>query len=150
MKPGNAMRTSRHKSPKLFADINTLQFASVMGIVVFVLLLVLMTDTSSYHHGASVDLPKVLRPVSMPNALREDVMRVSVTRDGKVYFGSDHVDAATLQQKIAERLKDQSIERKVYVSADMRARWGTVKLVLDSIRSAGILRIAFLVNQRKS
>src|SRR5580692_8393167 len=74
----NAAETLR--SPKLFSDFNTLQFASVMGMVVFVLLLVFMT-ISPHGHGISADLPKVLHPVSMPGAWREDVMKVTILRD---------------------------------------------------------------------
>ncbi len=32
--------------------------------------------------------------------------------------------AAICRQKIQERLKDRDVERKVYISADARARWG--------------------------
>jgi biopolymer transport protein ExbD len=137
------------RSPKLFSDFNTLQFASVMGMVVFVLLLSFMT-ISPHGHGVSADLPKVLHPVSMPLALREDVMKVTILRDGRVYFGTDRVDGAALQHGIAEHLKDRGVERKVYIVADMRAKWGAVKIVLDGVRSAGILRVAFLVDQRRS
>ena len=141
------LRKSR-TSAKLFSDFNTLQFASVMGMVVFVVLLVFMTIPVD-HHGVSADLPQVSHPVSMPGASREDAMTVTVLRDGKVYFGTDHVFLADLPAKIQERLKDRSVERKVYVVADMRARWGTVKAVLDGVRLAGILRVGFLVNQRR-
>jgi biopolymer transport protein ExbD len=136
------------RAPKLFSDFNTLQFASVMGIVVFVVLLIFMVIPTD-HHGNSVDLANVLHPIAMPGALREDVMQVTITRDNKVYFGSDRVSLINLPVKIQDRLKDRDVERKVYVSADMRARWGTVKMVLDQVRSAGILRVAFLVNQRR-
>jgi biopolymer transport protein TolR len=87
----------------------------------------------------------------MPGALREDVMLVSVTRDGQIYFGSDRiVGSAELSAKIQDRLKDHGVERKVYINADMRARWGSMKLVLDAVRSSGIIRVAFLANQRAS
>jgi biopolymer transport protein ExbD len=95
-------------------------------------------------------LPNASHAVSMPGALREDVMLVSVTRDGQIYFGSDQIDSADLSGKIKNRLKDRGVERKVYINADLRARWGGVKQVLDVVRSAGILRVAFLVNQRAS
>jgi biopolymer transport protein ExbD len=138
-----------HKSPKLFSDFNTLQFASVMATVVFVVLLVFMTEARPFHDGLSVDLPKVSHPVSMPGAQREDVMLVVVRRDGKVYFGNEQVVPGSLAQKIQDRLKDREVERKVYISADMRARYGVVKVVLDSVRSSGILRVAFLADQRR-
>lgn len=86
----------------------------------------------------------------MPGALREDAMKVTITRDGKVYFGSDQVNITNLPVKIQDRLKDREVERRVYVVADMRARWGAVKQVLDAIRSAGIIRVAFLADQGRS
>ena len=153
------MRTARfgmlqswRKPAKLFSDFNTLQFAGVMGMVFFVLLFLFMTDTSIIicRRDTSVDLPKVLHAVSMTGANREDAMIVSVTRDGKVYFGVEQVRADALPQKIADRLKDHSVERRVYIKADIRARWGAVKDVVDSVHAAGLVRVAFLVDERRS
>ena len=134
---------------KLFSDFHTLQFASVMSLVVFVILLFLMT-APPHHHAISTDLPKVNHPVSMPWAARDDAMTVAITRDGKVFLGGDLVNSAELPMKIADRLKDRDVEWKVYIVADMRARWGSIKPVLDGVHAAGIRRIAFLVDQRRS
>ena len=142
-----AMLQTWRKPAKLFGDFNTLQFASVMAMVVFVILLVFMT-IPVYFHGTSVDLPKVLHPIAMPGANREDALKVSITRDGKVYFGSGQIVPADLPAKIADCLKDKSVERKVYIFADMRARWGSIKPVLESVHAAGILRVAFLTYER--
>jgi biopolymer transport protein ExbD/biopolymer transport protein TolR len=111
----------------------------------------LIAGTMSYnpHHGVGIDLPRILRPVSMSGALRDDVMQVSITRDGKVFFGSDQIVPDYLTEKIQTRLRDLDVERKVYIRADARARFGTVKIVVDGVRSAGILRVAFLVDQRR-
>jgi biopolymer transport protein ExbD len=89
--------------------------------VVFVMLLVFMTIPVVDHYGASVDLPKVLHPVAMRGADREDAIKVWITRDGKVYFGTDQTNVADLTAKIQDHLKDREVERKVYVVADMRA-----------------------------
>ena len=147
----NAMRAStlpKSRTPlKLFTGFDTLQFARVMAMVVFVLLLVFMTMPID-HHGVSADVPYVGHPTSMPGASREDAMTVMVTRDGRVYFGVNRIsDVADLRGKVADRLKDHGVERKVYIAADMRARWGAVKPVLDGARDAGILRVAFMANQ---
>ena len=143
------MLQSWRKPAKLFSDFNTPQFACVMSLVVFIVLTVLLTWPTPYHHG-SVALPKVNHPASMPGADREDAMVVNVTRDGKVYFGVEQVNPEKLSQNIEDLLKDHSVERTVYVKADMRARWGTVKQVLDSVRAAGLMCVAFLVDQRRS
>ena len=139
-----SFRWRRH--PKLFSDLSMLQFAFVMCMVVFVILLFFMT-APTHHHGFSCDLAKVKHPISMPGADREDAMKVFVLRDGQVFFGAVRIDPADLHQKIDDRLKDHRIERKVYIVADMRTRWGSIKPVLDGIRAAGVLRIAFLADQ---
>jgi biopolymer transport protein TolR len=148
MKEGIGARLLRKSrtSPKLFSDFNTLQFASVMGMVVFVVLLMFMTVPPG-HHGLSVDLPKVLHPVAMRGAEREDAITVWVTRDGRVYLGPQQIWLPDLPAKIQGRLKDREVERKVYVVADMRARWEGVEAVLDEVRSAGIVKVAFLADQ---
>jgi biopolymer transport protein ExbD len=91
----------------------------------------------------------ILYPIAMPGAMRDDVMQVSITRDGKVFFGSDQIVPDYMAEKIQARLRDLDVERKVYIRAGARTRYGTVKTVLDGVRSAGIIRVAFLVDQRR-
>jgi biopolymer transport protein ExbD len=133
------------KSLKLFSGIDATAFASVLVVVVFILWIA-EAAKPVVDRGVSADLPKVLHPVLMPGALREDVMRVTILRNGRVYFGDDPINVINLPAKIQDHLKDREAERKVYVVADMRARWSDVEMVLDGVRSAGILRVAFLVN----
>jgi biopolymer transport protein TolR len=130
--------------------LQRLQHATVrvMAMVAFVMLLVFMT-MPTHHYGVSPDLPKVSHPISMPGALREDVLQVTILRDGKVYFGREQVFPFSVGEKIQARLKDRDLERKVYIRADARARYGTVKIVLDGVRSAGVLTVAFLADQRR-
>ncbi|MGA1987528.1 MAG: biopolymer transporter ExbD [Candidatus Sulfotelmatobacter sp.] len=137
------------KSPQMFTGIDATAFASVLAVVVFILWIAEAANPM-VTRGVSADPPRALHSVSMPGALREDVMQVTILRDGQVYLGADRIWSDDLTKKIQDRLKDRGVERKVYVVADMRARWGTVKSVLDCIRSAGILRVAFMVNQRAS
>ena len=140
------------RSPNLFSDFNNLQFASVTALVMFVmfvLLLAFMTEARPDSGGVPVNAPKVLHPVSMPGGNREDAMTITIFRDGQVYFRSDRVsDLSELPTKIKAYLKDPDVEHKVYIKADARARWGTVKLVLQGVHDAGIARVAFLADQR--
>ena len=133
-------------SPKLFSTVDTTAFASILVILVFT---VWAFQGMLYgpHHAASIDKPRVMHPVPMRGALREDAIKVSILRDGRVYLGFERVGIPNLATKIQERLKDRDVERKVYITADMRARWSTVEGVLDGVRSAGIMRVAFLADQ---
>ena len=108
-----------------------------------------MTMSSSRHHGVSVDLPHVSHPSLNAGRTPGRCDADHDPRDGKVYLGNDRIWSDDLAQKIQNRLKDREVERKVYVVADTRARWGVVKAALDEVRSAGIIRVAFLVDQRR-
>lgn len=76
--------------PKLFSGMDTTASAAIVVVLVFA---ELIAGTMGYnpHHGVGIDLPRTLRPVAMSGALRDDVMQVSITRDGKVFFGSDQL-----------------------------------------------------------
>ncbi len=76
--------------PKLLSGMDTTAFAAIMVVLVFA---ELIAETMSYnpHHGMSIELLRILRPVSMSGALRDDVLQVSIKRDGKVFLGSDQI-----------------------------------------------------------
>jgi biopolymer transport protein ExbD len=136
----------RHtKSMKLFCNIDASAFAAVM----FVLIVIMMfSPVSSSHHGFGTDLPRVSHAVAMSGANREDAMVIGVMRDGAVYFGREKVQFDQLPAKILDRLRDRSVERRVYIRADRRAFYSNVEEVLDGVRSAGVERVAFIVDQR--
>jgi biopolymer transport protein ExbD len=70
-------------------------------------------------------------------------MIAAVTRDSHIYFGAEQVTSAELPTKIREHLSRGS-ERRVYIKADARARYGTVKEVLKATQSAGVEQVSFL------
>jgi biopolymer transport protein TolR len=138
------MLHNRANSMSPICRIDVTAFASIMVFLVALM----MFQTPSTHHGVGPDLPRVDHPIPMPDANREDAMLVAIMRDGTVFFGNEHVPAEQLTAKIRERLSHHA-ERKVYIRADARVRYCTVSATLDGIRSAGILRIGILVDQRK-
>lgn len=136
------------RSMKLFCQIDASALASTMIVLVFTVLLA--TWLAPAHHGIGADLPKVSHPIPMPGSEREDAMIVTVMRDGSIFFGAEKLGFHQMRSKILDRLKDRSVERRVYIRADGRVWYRTVKEVLDEVHSAGIERVAFLVDQRRS
>lgn len=133
--------------PPSFCRIDTTTYSVAFQGLLFVMLVVAMAVPTP-HHGTGVDLPKVSHPVLMRGAEREDALIVGVMKDGKVYFGNDRFSVDLLAAKLRERLKHTG-QRKVYVRADARARFGTVREVADQISRAGLTNMAFLTDQRK-
>ena len=97
-------------------------------------------------HGSGVDLPRTWYAGPMPRAVREDALSVAVTRDGKIYFRNVPISAKNLPDKIREGLKNGA-EKKVYLRADARARYGDVKQALIEIRQTGIDNVCFLAEK---
>jgi biopolymer transport protein TolR len=135
----------RDEGSKVSSEINVTPMVDVM----LVLLIIFMVVTPMLQKGISV--AKVNNPEQMPDADKEDALLVSITRDGKVYFGSEQVqDVNNLTTKVKDRLASRSGDRRVYVKADMRARFGGVVQVVDAVRAAGVDDLGLLTDQRKT
>ena len=121
-----------------------------MADIMLVLLIIFMVVTPMLQKGISVDMAKVNNPEQMPDADKEDALLVSITRDGKVYFGSEQLqDVDNLTTKVKDRLANKA-DKRVYVKADMRTRFGGVVKVVDSVRAAGVDDLGLLTDQRKT
>ena len=139
------MRQRKSRSPELISNIDVSALAAVMFVLVFAF--ILLTATPDY--GVSVDLPKVWHPIPMRGANREDALIVSILRDGTMYFRKDKTRPGDLPAQIREGVR-RGAEKKIYICADKRLRYGTVLEVLDAIRSAGVEKIDFLAYKRRA
>jgi biopolymer transport protein ExbD len=135
------VRQRNSRSPGLISDIDASAFRGILVVLLF--LLMMLTQTP--HHGVSADLPKVWHPISMPGANREDALIVSILRDGTMYFGKRPGPATCLHK--FEKCGPRGAEKKIYIRADERLRYVSVREVLAAVRSAGVEKIAFLVYQ---
>ncbi len=117
--------------------------------VMLVLLIIFMVITPMLQKGVSVDLAKTNNPIQMPDADKEDAMLVAVTRDGKVFFGSDVVSPDQLTNKIKDKIANK-VDKTVYIKADARTKYGNVVEIVDNVRSAGVDKVGLLTEQRKS
>ena len=135
-----ALRAAKRR-PSIYPAIDLMPFVGVF----FVLLIIFMLVPPS-HGWLSVDLPSARTAKLQPGAIREDAMRIAVARDGHCYFRSTTAAPEGLPDLIRAAIRDGS-ERKVYLSADTRARNISVEIVVDQIRLAGITHIAILANK---
>src|SRR5437870_3783139 len=135
----------RNEGAKVNSDINVTPMVDVM----LVLLIIFMVVTPMLQHGQTVDLAKVNNPMAMPDADKEDALLVAVMRDGRVFFGNDLIQPDQLTSKIKDRLINRT-DKRVFVKADARAKFGSVVEVVDNVRSAGVDDLGLLTEQRKS
>ena len=135
----------RNEGAKVNSNINVTPMVDVM----LVLLIIFMVITPMLQKGVSVDLAKVNNPSQMPDADKEDALLVAVMRDGKIFFGNDRIEPDQLTQKIKDRLTNK-VDKRVYVRADARAKYGSVVEVVDNVRAAGVDDLGLLTEQRKT
>jgi biopolymer transport protein ExbD/biopolymer transport protein TolR len=126
------------------SDINVTPMVDVM----LVLLIIFMVITPMLQKGVSVDLARTDNPQQMPDADKEDSLLVAVMRDGTIYFGQDKVSADQLTAKVKDKLANKT-DKRVFVKADARTKYGNVVEVVDNVRSAGVDQLGLLTEQRK-
>jgi len=135
----------RNEGSKVTSDINVTPMVDVM----LVLLIIFVVITPMLQKGVSVDLAKVNNPEQMPDADHEDALIVAVMRDGKVFFNNDRIDPDQLTPKVKDRLTNR-VDKRVYIRADARAKFGSVVQVVDNVRAAGVDQLGLLTDQRKT
>src|SRR6267154_2002414 len=135
----------RNEGAKVNSDINVTPMVDVM----LVLLIIFMVVTPMLQHGQPVDMAQVNNPAPMPDADKEDALLVAVTRDNKVFFGTDPIQPADLTQKIKDKLASKT-DKRVFIKADARAKFGWVVEVVDDGRSAGVDQLGLLIDQKKT
>ncbi len=135
-------RRMGRKRYTLFSSVNSPVFAQSMLGCALVLLIVFMMYAPS-HHGLPFGRYISHHATPMPAALRDDAMRVMLSRDGTIYFGNAKVTSEDLADQIRRRLQNGA-QHKVFLIVDQRARFGDLSVVLDEARHAGIWDIAFL------
>jgi len=134
----------RDEAKKVNSDNNVTPMVDVM----LVLLIIFMVITPMLQHGHTVELAKTNNPEQMPDADKEDAILIAVTRDNKVFLGNDLVQPDQLADKVRDKLANKA-DKRVYVKADARAKYGTVVEVVDNIRSDGVDQLGLLTEQRQ-
>jgi biopolymer transport protein ExbD/biopolymer transport protein TolR len=131
-------------APATVSDINVTPMVDVM----LVLLIIFMVITPMLTKGVNVDLVKTRNPIAMKDADKEDAILVAVTRDGQVVLspGNKRMTLDELPGKVRD-LQTNKLDKTVYVKADMRAKYGRVEEVVDSLRSAGVDQLGLLTEQ---
>jgi len=130
------------KAPGAVSDINVTPLVDVM----LVLLIIFMVITPMLQKGVSVDLARVHNPRLMNAAEKEDATVLAITRDGKVYLGSDTITMDKITAKVKDRVSDK-LDKTVYVKSDARAKYGDVVSVVDAVRAAGVDAIGLLAEK---
>jgi biopolymer transport protein ExbD/biopolymer transport protein TolR len=132
----------KREPPGAVSDINVTPLVDVM----LVLLIIFMVITPMLQKGVSVDLARVNNPRDMHAADKEDASVLAITRDGKIFLGSDPIAIDKITAKVKDRVADK-LDKTVYIKSDARAKYGDVVAVVDAVRAAGVDAIGLLADK---
>lgn len=135
----------RDEGKKVNSDINVTPMVDVM----LVLLIIFMVVTPMLNNKVNVDLARTISAVPLPDADKDDAVKVSIVRDGRVYLGANQISLADLGPK-AQALLGNKPNKTVFIRADSRARYGVVMDAIDNLRTAGVDEVAFLTEPEQN
>lgn len=115
---------------------------SALGAVIAVLAMAALLVRWPGSHGYGAELPKSIHAQLLPGALREDAVRIAVTRDGRYFFGVSQISVAELSGRVREGVR-RGAERKAYMTVDGHVRYRNVALAADEIRRGGVAELSF-------
>ncbi len=95
------------------SDINVTPMVDVM----LVLLIIFMVITPMLQKGVSVDMAKATNTRDMQDADKEDAVVLAITRDGKIYLGSDPIRRDQITTQVKDRISNK-LDKTVYLRAD--------------------------------
>jgi biopolymer transport protein ExbD len=95
--------------------------------------------------GVSVKMAGANNAQPMPDADNADAWIITVTADGRLYFGVDPVTPADLQQRMIRTPRKRS--QRLYIKADARASFASVQKALDAASTAEFASPVLLVSQ---
>jgi biopolymer transport protein ExbD len=92
------------------------------------------------------NLPRLQNANPQPGGLREDAIRVTLTRDGRIFFRQIYSTPEELPDLIRTAVREGA-ERKIYLVADHRAKYQDVEVVLNQIQRSGVSSVVILANK---
>jgi biopolymer transport protein TolR len=131
-----AMDASPQRDAGVLAQINVTPLVDVM----LVLLVIFMVTAPIIQQGVQVNLPQA-KAGAIPGT--EELLVVTIAKDGKIYLNDNPMTAAELGQKLRAIRKLQA-DKQVYLRADQDVRYGIVMKTIAEIKQAGIERLGMV------
>lgn len=125
---------------EVMSEINMTPLVDVM----LVLLIIFIITIPVINHAVKIDLP---RATNQPNDTKPQNINVSVDAQGKVFWNQQEVDAAALEQRIAEAAQQQP-QPELHLRADREVRYERVAEVMAAAQHGGLGKIGFITEPK--
>lgn len=142
------MRDKCQRPPELFCSIDRTPFIAVSATLFAIFVFAFMLTNGLPKFGSS-DLPKVNNPTMARDADADDAIVLVVMPNGRAFWRKDPISIDVLRHQLVYRL-ERNPQAQIFLAVDARANYGNVAAVLAAVRSVGVERVVFLVDQRRT
>jgi biopolymer transport protein TolR len=133
------------KSPQEVSAINVTPMCDVM----LVLLIIFMVITPLLQNNVSVAKYQSQYATVMNDANKTNAAVLTVTRDGKIYLNKDLISMNDVATKVVARLS-HNLDKTVFLKSDVRAKYGVLLQIYQSLRAANVQDLALLTEQAQT
>lgn len=110
--------------------------------ILLVLLIIFMVITPLMMMQHSVDVPKKAE-VDMPVDITSDQVVLTYTKDEAVYLNQNKVEPPQLARRLDDIYKNRR-DKTIFLNIDPEANYGKALAVIDTVRHAGLERLAVI------
>jgi biopolymer transport protein TolR len=110
--------------------------------------LMAVAQSPALQRGVSVQMAVTNHAAPIPDADNQNAWIVTVAADGSLYFGIDPVTPGDLADQMKARPRNR--EAKLYLKADARAQFASVKAALGMARASNFEEVVLLASQPES
>jgi len=124
--------------------INGINVTPLVDVTLVLLIIFMVTAKLIAGHGVPLDLPKAATA-----GTTQTMLTLSIDAQGKVLANGKPVDDAALRDQTRSALR-QNPELRTVIAASANASHGNVMHVVDTVRDAGAVKIAFAADKVSS
>lgn len=110
--------------------------------IVFSILIVFIISAPLMSQGVKVDLPKA----EAPTMEQEKLLKVSITKDEKIYIADMQVDFSSFNNVFKSLWNG---EMAVVINSDENVHYGLVMKVVTQVQKLGVTKLGFLTMNPK-
>ena len=132
-------------------EYNSESNVTLMVDVMLVLLIIFMIVTPLLQQGVSVNLPRdMISPDEDGDIAKDTSVVIAIPDNNNFYIGKDQFPLTVLGEKIKERMKDKTPEKRiVYIKSGIDVDYGRVVEAIDTIRKQDIDKIGLVADKKK-